>query len=100
MLESVMQQLMAMAAAQGLSESFFLHVAPNLGRDAQGKERLKPATEGDVGSTDIQFMLRGLTKEVGLLVLINRHIAARIGTAPLGDDFNASAAAPPTTTPP
>ena len=59
MLESVMQQLMAMAAAQGLSESFFLHVAPNLGRDAEGKERLKPATEGDVGSTDIQFMLRG-----------------------------------------
>lgn len=88
MLESVMQKLMAMAAAQGLSESFFLHVAPNLGRDAQGKERLKPATEGDVGSTDIQFMLRGSIKEVGLLVLINRHIAARTGTAPLGDDFN------------
>ena len=88
MLESVMQKLMAMAAAQGLSESFFLHVAPNLGRDAQGKERLKPATEGDVGSTDIQFMLRGSIKEVGLLVLINRHIADRTGTAPLGDDFN------------
>ena len=88
MLESVMQELMAMAADQGLSESFFLHVAPNLGRDAQGKERLKPATQGDVGSTDIQFMLRGSIKEVGLLVLINRHIAARTGTAPLGDHFN------------
>ncbi len=88
MLESVMQQLMAKAAAQGLSESFFLHVAPNLGRDAQGQERLKPATEGDVGSTDIQFMLRGSIKEVGLLVLINRHIAARTGSAPLGHDFN------------
>ena len=73
---SVMQQLMAMAAA-GLSESFFLHVAPNLGRDAEGKERLKPATEGDVGSTDIVGQLRGSIKEVGLLVLINRHIAAR-----------------------
>ena len=63
-------------------------MAPNLGRDAEGKERLKPAQEGDVGSTDIQFMLRGAIKEAGLLVLLNRHIAARTGKAPLGDDFN------------
>ena len=33
-------------------------------------------------------MLRGAIKEAGLLVLINRHIAARTGTAPLGEDFN------------
>ena len=88
MLQSLMQQLMAMAAAEGLEDSFFLHVAPNLGRDDRGDERLKPAVDGDVGSTDIQFMLRGAIKEAGLLVLINRHIAARTGTAPLGDTFN------------
>ena len=88
MLEALMQQLMAMAVAEGLQESFFLHVAPNLGRDSSGSERLKPSTPGDVGSTDIQFMLRGAIKEAGLLVLINRHIEARTGTAPLGEDFN------------
>ena len=88
MLQELMDQLMAMAAAEGLANSFFLHVAPNLGRDQEGVERLKPAEAGDVGSTDIQFMLRGAIKEVGLLVLINRHIADRTGTAPLGDDFN------------
>ena len=88
MLEALMQQLMEMAVAEGLHESFFLHVAPNLGRDSSGRERLKPSTTGDVGSTDIQFMLRGAIKEAGLLVLINRHIAARTGIAPLGEDFN------------
>ncbi|QNI85397.1 glucosylglycerol 3-phosphatase [Synechococcus sp. PROS-7-1] len=88
MLQELMDALMAMAAAEGLGHSFFLHVAPNLGRDQEGNERLKPAETGDVGSTDIQFMLRGAIKEVGLLVLINRHIAARTGIAPLGEDFN------------
>ena len=88
MLESLMQQLMTMAVSEGLHDSFFLHVAPNLGRDPLGRERLKPAVKGDVGSTDIQFMLRGAIKEAGLLVLINRHIAACTGTAPLGEEFN------------
>ncbi len=88
MLEELMQDLLAWAENRGLSNAFFLHVAPNLGRDATGQERLKPAQPGDVGSTDIQFMLRGAIKEAGLLVLINRHIAARTGTAPLGDRFN------------
>ena len=83
-----MQQLMAMAVSEGLRNSFFLHVAPNLGRDSRGCELLKPSVVGDVGSTDIQFMLRGAIKEAGLLVLINRHIASRTGTAPLGDEFN------------
>mgnify|MGYP003306774029 CR=1 FL=1 len=80
-----MQQLMAMAVAEGLQDSFFLHVAPNLGRDSLGHERLKPAEQGNVGSTDIQFMLTGSIKEAGLLVLINRHIASRYGEAPLGE---------------
>ena len=88
MLEALMQQLMEMAVAEGLHESFFLHVAPNLGRDSSGSELLKPSTPGDVRSTDIQFMLRGAIKEAGLLVLINRHVSARTGIPPLGEDFN------------
>ena len=88
MLEQLMQQLLDEAAAKGLETSFFLHVAPNLGRDADGRERSKPAVRGDVGTTDIQFMLTGSLKEAGLLVLLNRHIAARWGEAPLGDDFH------------
>ena len=43
---------------------------------------------GDVGSTDIQFMLTGSIKEAGLLVLINQHVAQRHGTAPFGETFN------------
>ena len=88
MLQELMDQLMAMAAAEGLGDSFFLHVAPNLGRDQEGLERLKPAEAGDVGSTDIQFMLTGSLKEAGLLVLLNQHIARRWGKAPFGEAFN------------
>ena len=88
MLLELMHQLLAEAADQGLAESFFLHVAPNLGRDGQGQERIKPAELGDVGTTDIQFMLTGSIKEAGLLVLLNQHIQRRWGEAPLGDAFN------------
>ncbi|MGC6483023.1 MAG: glucosylglycerol 3-phosphatase [Synechococcus sp.] len=88
MLQELMDDLLTLAEQAGLGSSFFLHVAPNLGCDREGRERLKPAQPGDVGSTDIQFMLRGAIKEAGLLVLINRHIAARSGHAPLGDQFN------------
>ena len=88
MLSDLMDSLMSAATAAELPKSFFLHVAPNLGHDASGQERLKPAEPGDVGTTDIQFMLKGAIKEVGLLVLINRHIAQKTGTAPLGDTFN------------
>ncbi len=91
MLEQLMNELLAMAVRAGLSDSFFLHVAPNLGHDGQ-RERLKPSIPGDVGTTDIQFMLKGALKEAGLLVLINQHIARRYGTAPLGSDFNARTA--------
>ena len=88
MLEELMQDLLAEAIGQGLDGSFFLHVAPNLGRDSQGLERLKPAVTGDVGTTDIQFMLTGSLKEAGLLVLLNQHIARRWGKAPFGEAFN------------
>lgn len=76
------------ARTSGLDGSFFLHLAPNLGRE-RGQERLMPAGHAQGGTTDVQFMLRGARKEVGLLVLLNQHIAARCGKAPLGEDFNA-----------
>ena len=88
MLSELMHQLLAEAIDQGLEASFFLHVAPNLGRDALGQERIKPAAPGDVGTTDIQFMLTGSIKEAGLLVLLNQHIKRRWGEAPFGESFN------------
>ena len=88
MLADLMEQLLQEAVAAGLEGSFFLHVAPNLGRDADGRERAKPAAAGDVGTTDIQFMLTGSLKEAGLLVLINQHMARRHGVFPLGEGFN------------
>jgi glucosylglycerol 3-phosphatase len=88
LLEALMEKLLQEATQQGLDGSFFLHAAPNLGWDATGRERMKPSVAGDVGTTDIQFMLTGSLKEAGLLVLINRHIATRWGEPPLGEDFN------------
>ena len=88
LLQRLMETLLADAVQQDLAGSFFLHVAPNLGRSADGMERLKPAMDGDVGTTDIQFMLSGSIKEAGLLVLLNQHMARRYGEVPFGDDFN------------
>ena len=83
----LMEEVMEEAAASELTASFFLHLAPNLGQ-REGREQLKPAGPGGTGTTDLQLMLRGALKEVGLLVLINQTIAQRTGQAPLGDDFN------------
>lgn len=84
----LMAEHLAEACHCGLDGSFFLHLAPNLGSE-RGQERLMPAGHAQGGTTDVQFMLRGARKEVGLLVLLNHHIAARIGEAPLGQEFNA-----------
>lgn len=84
-----MRTLLQQAAAQGLSDSFFVHYAPNLGRDAGGEERLKPAEGDGAGTTDFQFMLKGAIKEVGVLVLLNRYYRQQTGRYPLGADFNA-----------
>ena len=91
MLQELMNELINSAISAGLPNSFFLHIAPNMGCDGQ-RERLKPAAPGDVGTTDIQFMLKGAVKEAGLLVLINKHIAKHKGTAPLGKDFDVRSA--------
>jgi glucosylglycerol 3-phosphatase len=75
----------------GLGDSFFVHLAPNLGRDERG-ERLRLSDGSDAGTTDFQFMLAGAVKEVGVLVLLNQHLHRRSGRYPLGEHFNARAA--------
>lgn len=85
----LMDELLAIAAEKGLDNAFFVHYAPNLGRDATGKEILRLATAEDSGTTDFQFMLRGAIKEAGVLALLNRYYHQRTGTYPLGADFNA-----------
>lgn len=81
--QELLEDLEEQAKQQGLGDSFFLHLAPNLGTQ-DGKEQLKWASPEHCGTSDFQFMLRGAVKEAGLLVLINQHIARQTGHAPLG----------------
>lgn len=69
--------------------AFFIHYAPNAGRDERGRERLRPGDEAQSGTTDFQLMLSGAVKEAGVLSLLNRHIHERTGRYPLGAAFNA-----------
>jgi glucosylglycerol 3-phosphatase len=85
----LMDRLLQAAQQQGLEDSFFVHYAPNLGRDAQGREIMQPAQGDDAGTTDFQFMLRGAIKEVGVLVILNHYYYLKTGNYPLGQDFNA-----------
>lgn len=87
-----MHALLREAHDEGLGDAFFVHYAPNLGRDSDGNERLKPAEGEDAGTTDVQLMLAGALKEAGVLVLLNHHVHARTGRWPLGADFNARTA--------
>ncbi|MEO1131971.1 MAG: glucosylglycerol 3-phosphatase [Cyanobacteria bacterium J06639_1] len=77
------------AAEKGLSDSFFVHLAPNLGRDETGREIVRWATEKDSGTTDFQFMLQGAIKEAGVVAILNRYYFHRTGKYPLGETFNA-----------
>ncbi len=86
-LEEIMDQILFQAKELGFKDSFFLHKAPNLGRNEKG-EITKYAKKGDVGTTDIQFMIKGANKEAGLLVLINEYINKRFGYYPFGPDYN------------
>lgn len=85
---ALLQGLLDEATRQGLPHSFFVHYAPNLGRDAQGHERMRPVQAGSAGTTDLQFMLRGAVKEAGVLVILNRFYQQRTGQYPLGEGFN------------
>jgi glucosylglycerol 3-phosphatase len=85
---ALMGELLAKARDRGLADSFFVHYAPNLGRDEEGLEILRPATTTDSGTTDFQFMLKGGIKEAGVAVLLNRYFGRYCGEFPLGEGFN------------
>ncbi|MGD1937619.1 MAG: glucosylglycerol 3-phosphatase [Cyanophyceae cyanobacterium] len=90
------RDLLVEAEQQGLGNTFFVHYAPNDGRDKNGQERLRLARSGnaassgvaDSGTTDFQFMLQGAIKEAGVVALLNRYYAQRTGHYPLGEDFS------------
>jgi len=83
-----LQDQLREAMLQGLDESFFIHLAPNAGRDESG-ERMRPCSDTDAGTTDFQLMLSGAVKEVGVLVLLNHYFYRCTGRYPLGANFNA-----------
>ncbi|MBS7457316.1 glucosylglycerol 3-phosphatase [Coralloluteibacterium stylophorae] len=87
--EAFMGQLLQEATAAGLGDSFFVHYAPNLGRDDAGNERIRYAEGDHAGTTDFQFMLAGAVKEVGVLVILNHYYRQHTGSWPLGEHFNA-----------
>lgn len=84
----LMDELLSQAEKEGLKDSFFVHYAPNLGRDDDGLEILRPATETDSGTTDFQFMVTGGIKEAGVLFLLNHYYYLHTGEYSLGKDFN------------
>ena len=88
-IKNLTEALLTKAGEQGLKDSFFIHYAPNLGRDAAGQEIMQPAKGQDSGTTDFQFMLRGAIKEVGVLVILNHYYYLQTGNYPLGKNFNA-----------
>lgn len=87
-MQSLMDTLLAEAAEQGLGDAFFVHYAPNHGRDDNGQEVIWLSQGDESGTTDFQFMLRGAIKEAGVLALLNRYYAQRTGTYPLGAEFS------------
>jgi glucosylglycerol 3-phosphatase len=87
-MQQLMETLLTEAHEQGLTDSFFVHYAPNLGRDERGKEILRPVETTDSGTTDFQFMIRGAIKEAGVLAILNRYYQQRTGSYPLGETFN------------
>lgn len=87
-MQRLMDTLLAEAMEKGVAGSFFIHYAPNHGRDAEGKEIIWLSQGNESGTTDFQFMLRGAIKETGVLALLNRYYAQRTGSYPLGSDFS------------
>jgi glucosylglycerol 3-phosphatase len=87
-MQHLMADLLSAAAQQGLADSFFVHYAPNHGRDADGGEVIWWGQGAESGTTDFQFMLRGAIKEAGVLALLNRYYAQRTGAFPLGENFS------------
>ena len=83
----MMNEIIFQAESQGLKNSFFLHISPNLGTN-NGNEIIKFSSENDIGSTDIQLLLKGAVKDSGVLFLLNKFIEEKTGKAPFGTNFN------------
>jgi glucosylglycerol 3-phosphatase len=87
-IQALMQQLLCEAMIAGIGDAFFIHYAPNLGRDEWGQEIVWLSDGKASGTTDFQLMLQGGIKEAGVLVLLNCYYYDRTGIYPLGPDFN------------
>ena len=85
--EKMMNEIIYEADSEGLKNSFFLHISPNLG-NKNGKEVIKLSTKNDIGSTDIQLLIKGAVKDSGVLFLLNKFIQYKTGKAPFGSNFN------------
>ncbi len=85
--EKMMNEILFKAESEGLKNSFFLHISPNLG-NKNGKESIKLSSKDDIGSTDIQLLIKGAVKDSGVLFLLNKFIEDKTGKAPFGSNFN------------
>ena len=84
--EKMMNEIIFLSESIGLKNSFFLHISPNLG-SKNGIEILKESTNSDIGSTDIQLLLKGAKKDAGVLCLLNKYIGSKTGKKPFGENF-------------
>ena len=83
----MMKEIIHKAESEDLKNSFFLHISPNLG-SRDGQEIMKFSTSEDIGSTDIQLLVKGAVKDSGVLCLLNKYIGRRTGVMPFGTEFN------------
>ena len=86
-MKKIMNDLLDFSINEGLGNSFYLHMMPNLGLK-EGKEIMKYSTQNEFGTTDIQFIINGAIKEAGLLLLLNKYISTKTGIYPFGKNFN------------
>ena len=85
--EKMMNEILYKAESEGLKNSFFLHISPNLG-SKNDIEIIKISNKNDIGSTDIQLLIKGAVKDSGVLFLLNKFIEDKTGKAPFGKSFN------------
>ena len=85
--KEMMNEIIQIAESLGLKDSFFLHISPNLGTK-NDIEILKESSNNDIGSTDIQLLLKGALKDAGVLCLLNKFIGNKTGKKPFGENFN------------
>ena len=85
--QKMMNEIISVGESKGLKNSFFLHISPNLG-SKNGAEIIKESNKKDIGSTDIQLLLKGAKKDAGVLCLLNKFIGDKKGKKPFGENFN------------